>query len=137
MINLAFFNQFISLRICSDSLFLLHSFIGLEFGFLADCLPVIAVTALEVNIAGRVGSRQKKKKKTKRNETLNPHVGARHWGIKHVVRTTGTDGRTEHSPPEADDVDGAEQDEEEGQLDPGETSRHGERGEVPPPQSSE
>lgn len=117
---------------------MLHSFIGLEFGFLADCLAVIAVTALEVNIAGRVGSRQKKKKKTKRNETLNPHVGARHWGIKHVVRTDDqTDGRTEHSPPEADDVDGAEQDEEEGQLDPGETSRHGERGEVPPPQSSE
>lgn len=81
MINLAFFNTFISLHICSDSLFLLHSFIGLEFVFLADCLAVIAVTALEVNIAGRVGSRQtKKKKKQKEKETLNPHVGARHWG---------------------------------------------------------
>lgn len=34
--------------------------------------------------------------------------------------------RLQHLPPEADDIDRAEQDEEQGQLDPGETDRHGE-----------
>lgn len=109
---------------------MLHSLIGLEFGFLTDCLAVTAVTALEVNIAGRVGSWEKKKKNNK-NETLKTHMSARDIGPLNTW-CGRTDGRTEHSPPEADDVDGAEQDEEEGQLDPGETSRHGERGEVPP-----
>ena len=36
-------------------------------------------------------------------------------------------GNAEHSPPEPDDIDRTEQDKEQGQLDPWETNRHGER----------
>lgn len=39
------------------------------------------------------------------------NVDTRQRDIKHVVKT-------EHLPPQADDIDGAEQNEKEGQLDP-------------------
>lgn len=44
-------------------------------------------------------------------ENLKSHVDTRQRDIKHVVKT-------EHLPPEADDIDGAEQNEKQGQLDP-------------------
>lgn len=91
LINFTFF-------ICSYYL-LLHLIIDVLDLSLAGASgrAVIAVTALEVNIAGRAVSREKKKNKKTKTKPYKPDVGARHWGIKHVVRTDGrTDGRSTH-----------------------------------------